>query len=213
ISPGSETRMSSQKGSRPAPTAAPASPHETISGGRPAQADERHYESWSAQARAQSEQLYALAMASINEGVYDWNVDTGEVYFSPQLRVMLGLEPDEMATANEWLERIHPDAVARYQRPPIAHFKAETARFESEYRYRVRDGTWRWARHHGIAQRGADGRAHRMVGATGDISETKQRERELHSARAEAAAARGDVERTREAMQTVLDNMNDGVML
>src|SRR5262249_28923533 len=122
-------------------------------------------------------------------------------------------EPDEMATANEWLERIHPDDVARYQRTLIAHFKGETARFESEYRYRVRDGTWRWARHHGIAQRGADGRAHRRVGATGDISETKQRERELHSARAEAAAARGDVERTREAMQTVLDNMNDGVML
>jgi len=52
-----------------------------------------------------------------------------------------------------------------------------------------------------------------MVGVTGDITEIKQRERELDVARAEAATARGDVERAREVMQTILDNMNDGVVL
>ena len=52
-----------------------------------------------------------------------------------------------------------------------------------------------------------------MVGVTGDITETRQRERQLQMAQAEAAAAQRDVEQTREVMQTVLDNMTDGVTL
>ena len=52
-----------------------------------------------------------------------------------------------------------------------------------------------------------------MVGVTGDITETRQRERQLDTARAEAIAAHRDVEQAREIMQTVLDNMTDGVTL
>jgi PAS domain S-box-containing protein len=162
--------------------------------------------------RAQSEERYALAMQSINEGVYDWDIETDEVYYSPALRRMVGLS-GEVTTSKEWHERIHPDDLPVYRRALIAHFKGETQRFECEYRYRLQDGSWRWARHHGIAVRGADGRARRMVGATGDITEIKQRERELHTARAEIAAARGDAEHTREVLQTVIDNLRDGVAL
>jgi signal transduction histidine kinase/CheY-like chemotaxis protein len=100
-----------------------------------------------------------------------------------------------------------------YRRALIAHFKGETQRFECEYRYRMPNGSWHWARHHGIAERRADGRARRMVGATGDITEAKQREHELRTAQAEAAEARGDAEHTREALQTVIDNMRDCVVL
>jgi len=164
-------------------------------------------------ADTESAERYALALASINEGIYDWNIVTDEVYFSPALRAMVGLSVDEQLTSKNWFDRTHPDDRLRYRRALIAHFKGETRRFECEYRYQMPDGTWRWARHHGIALRGADGRAYRMVGATGDITETKQRERELQTAKAEAAAARDDVERTHEVLQTVLDNMTDGVML
>jgi PAS domain S-box-containing protein len=164
-------------------------------------------------ADSESAERYALALASINEGIYDWNIVTDEVYFSPALRAMVGLSADEQLTSKNWFDRTHPDDRLRYRRALIAHFKGETRRFECEYRYQMPDGTWRWARHHGIALRGADGRAYRMVGATGDITETKQRERELQTAKAEAAAARNDVERTHEVLQTVLDNMTDGVML
>ncbi len=69
--------------------------------------------------------------------------------------------------------------------------KGETQRFRCEYRYRRSDGSWRWARHHGIALRDRLGRAYRMVGATGDITDSKRNERELHSARAEDPGASG----------------------
>ena len=166
--------------------------------------------------RAQGEpdvERYALALESINENLYDWNIETGEVYFSPSLRVMLGLSPQQPITLENWASLIHPDDRPLHAHTLIAHFKGETPRFECEFRYRAVDGSWRWARQHGIALRGPDGRARRMVGATGDITEKKQRERQFQTARAEAAAAQRDVEQAREILQTVLDNMSDSVTL
>src|SRR4029077_9282179 len=68
-------------------------------------------------------------------------------------------------------------------------------------------------RQYGVVVRGPDGRARRMVGVTGEITETRQRERQLDTAKAVAVAAQRDVEHAREIMQTVLDNMTDGVTL
>jgi PAS domain S-box-containing protein len=148
-----------------------------------------------------------IAMRSVNEGVYDWDIETDEVYFSPALRRMIGVAAD-VSTSAKWYQRIHPDDLQMYRSALVAHFKGETQRFECEYRYRTPNGSWRWARHHGIAVRRADGRARRMVGATGDITEAKQRDHELRIAKAEAEAARdaaerahSEVERTREELE------------
>src|SRR5438045_2615212 len=65
---------------------------------------------------------------------------------------------------------------------------------------------WRWSR-------SASGPARRMVGGTGATTGARQRERQLDTAKAEAAAAHRDFEQAREVMQTVLDNMTDGVTL
>ena len=94
-----------------------------------------------------------------------------------------------------------------------ALYKGEIPRLDIEFRYRGRDGTG--AGRASTASWCADptARARRMVGVTGDITETRQRERQLETAKAEAAAAHRDVEQAREVMQTVLDNMTDGVTL
>ena len=110
---------------------------------------------------------------SINENVYEWNLDTGEVYFSPSLYAMLGLRADQKLSLEGWAALIHPDDRELHRRMLVAHLKGETPRFECEFRYRAGDG-WRWARQHGIAIRNAKGRAQRIVGATGDITESKR---------------------------------------
>jgi PAS domain S-box-containing protein len=161
----------------------------------------------------QREERYALAMEALDEGVYDWNIELDQIYLSLQLRLMLGMSADEPLSSEQWRSRIHPDDLPRFRATLAHHLKGETQRFRCEYRYRRSDGSWRWARHHGIALRDRRGRAYRMVGATGDITDSKRNERELDSARAEALAARSDVERTREVMQIILDNMSDGVTL
>jgi PAS domain S-box-containing protein len=159
----------------------------------------------------------ALALESINENVYDWNVETDEVYFSPSLRRMLGLEPDQPITREIWAGLIHPDDQAGHRRLLVAHFKGQTPRFESEFRYYAADGSLRWARQHGLARRRPDGRVIRLVGATGDITEVKQREREFETVKAEVEAARRLVPSgatqalNEERYALALESINEGV--
>src|SRR6185295_17495297 len=137
-----------------------------------------------ADALTPSEERYALAMESVNYGLYDWNIETDTTYYAPNLRILLGL-----ATLNkpeDWSNRIHPSDLPMFRRRMIEHLKGETPRFLCDVRYRTEDGTWRWARQHGIAFRGADGRARRLIGAAGDITEIKQREFQLQAAQATA---------------------------
>src|ERR1051325_6732976 len=159
------------------------------------------------------ESRYALAVESISvgAGAYDLNLDTGMVYLAPALVEVLDLP--EYGPVSAFAAVVHPDDRPQHTRMIAALYKGEIPRLDIEFRYRGRDGTWRWARQHGIVVRGPDGRARRMVGVTGDITETRARERQLDTAKAEAAAAPRDVEQTREMLQTIIENMTDGVSL
>ena len=163
--------------------------------------------------RTDLESRYALAIESISvgAGAYDINLDTGMAYLAPALVEVLDLQ--EYGPASAFADVVHPDDHPHHTRMIAALFKGEIPRLDVEFRYRSRGGDWRWARQHGIVVRDAEGRARRMVGVTGDITEIRQRERQLDTARAEAAAAHRDVESTREMLQTIIDNMTDGVSL
>src|SRR5262245_21474032 len=124
-------------------------------------------------------QRYELLMGAINEGVYDWNVADDTVYYSESVKQAVGLPPELLKTAADWRNRIHPEDLPRYDAAFVALFKARTQRFECDYRYRALDGSWRWARQHGVAVRGRDGRVRRVVGATGDITGLRQTEQAL----------------------------------
>jgi signal transduction histidine kinase/CheY-like chemotaxis protein/HPt (histidine-containing phosphotransfer) domain-containing protein len=160
----------------------------------------------SGDARAHWAECYALAMEAMKEGVYDWNIEAGVIEQAPLREEVLSRWTDAPQTAEDWELLVHPDDVLGYRRALIAHFKGETRFLECEYRYRTRAGAWRWVRQHGIALRHADGRAYRLVGATSDITDFKQREAELQAVRAET-------DRTRDLLQIVLDNMTDGIAL
>src|SRR6476646_1988975 len=160
----------------------------------------------SSQRHAADEERYARALESINHGVYDWDIVKGSVYYSPLLRAIFGMSDDMVLTPAESGSRIHRDDLEQYRAAIVNHLKGATPRLLVEYRYLANDNTWRWARQSGIAQRAPDGRAIRLVGSTSDITDVKQRERDL-------AAARAEIESTREDMRTVLDNMSDGITL
>jgi PAS domain S-box-containing protein len=141
------------------------------------------------EALKQIQDRYALAIRAINEGVYEWDIVNGTAYFSPRVYEAIGLTPDHFKTPQDWRNRIHPDDLPNYDAALVAHFKGERDRFECDYRYRARDGSWRWARQHGVAVRDAGDRAVRMTGSTGDITDLKCAEEALRTSEERYALA------------------------
>ena len=125
-------------------------------------------------ALAASEERYNLVMEAMNEGIYDLNIASGEVFFSPHILALLDLKPTDTMAAEDGLKLLHPDDLPRFRQTLVEHFKGKSARFECEFRFRTSDGPWRWARQHGIAQWDAKGRAYRMTGSIGEITEAKR---------------------------------------
>ena len=115
-----------------------------------------------------------LAFEAFNEGAYDYDIVINRMSYSDRLRELLHVHASSLNTAEDWLALIHPADITGYRRAMSLHFKGQTERFEHDYRYRATDGAWRWARQHGIAIRDGDGRAMRLVGSAGDITELKE---------------------------------------
>ena len=127
-----------------------------------------------------SEERYALAARAANDGLWDWNLPTNRVYFSPRWKSLLGYADGEIENpANAWWDRIHPDDVELVKRA-FTHL-GETGKdtLEIEYRIRHRDNSFRWVETRGIAVRDAAGAAYRIVGSQTDITPRKEAEERL----------------------------------
>lgn len=134
-----------------------------------------------------SEERYALAVNASNDGIWDWNVLTNEVYYSPRGIELLGIRPDEDLTdINTWSDRIHPDDRKRVQDALDSHFVTREP-FDIEYRLSPTDGAVRWFRDKGQAVWDESGRVVRMVGCITDINDQRTLQDTLleqaHSAR------------------------------
>ncbi len=133
-----------------------------------------------------SEERFSRAMEAISDGLWDWDVATGNVYFSPGYFSMLGYEPEEFpAKPDAWLEMVHPDDRKRALAVEEACIRNDVPAFGVEFRMLSHDGTWRWILRRGkVIIRNADGRALRMVGTHIDMTERKQAEEALRESEA-----------------------------
>ena len=121
-----------------------------------------------------SEERYALAARGTNDGLWDWDLGTDRVYYSPRWKTMLGYEEEEIGEGpGEWLERIHPDDLPRLQAKISTHLEGASPLFEDEHRMRHKDGSYRWFLSRGFAVRDAHGRAYRMAGALTDVTDRR----------------------------------------
>ena len=122
----------------------------------------------------ESEERYALAARGANDGLWDWKLDTREIYFSPRWRQMLGYSDSEIRSVpEEWFGRIHPADRDQVMSEIAALQTGVTNELVSEYRMRHRDGVFIWMLSRGTAVRDGDGKAIRMAGSQTDITEGK----------------------------------------
>lgn len=127
-----------------------------------------------------SEQRYELAIQGANDGLWDWDIASGEVYCSPRCCEIIGRPKEqEHHTPDEILAGVHPDDYAHYRNTMIEHLKGYSSQFRCEYRTRQRDGCYRWVMKRGVALRQADGWAFRMAGSITDVHLHKQTEMRL----------------------------------
>ena len=129
----------------------------------------------------QSEERWQLALRGTNDGVWDWNIQTGEIFYSQRWKEMLGYDDSEIVdTIHEWRNRIHPDDLARVLQATQTHLRRDCPYFSAEYRLRCKDGSYKWILDRGQALWDDAGNPIRMAGSQTDISDRKRAEKAIH---------------------------------
>lgn len=132
------------------------------------------------EALRESQERYELAVCGANDGLWDWNLKTNEIYFSPRWKSMLGCKENEISnTPDAWFDRVHRADVERLKVQISLHLRGLTPHFQNEHRILHKDGTYRWMLSRGLAVRDANGQVSRMAGSQTDITKRKQVERQL----------------------------------
>ena len=122
-----------------------------------------------------------LAVNGTKDGLWDWNIETNKIYFSPPWKSMLGYEDDEFTNKFEsWEKIIHPDDIDKTKKDIIFSHNSKDGIYENIHRLRHKDGNWVWILARGKTIFNEHGKPVRMLGFHTDITKQKNLELELH---------------------------------
>ncbi len=127
-----------------------------------------------------SEERFELATEAADEGVWDWNLRTGQVYVSPRWKALLGYTDKELpSTLDAWTSRVHPEDLSEAMAGLEAYMDGKLATYDKTIRVRHHDGHYRWIKNRWMAVRDNSGVAVRIVGTASDITAHKRAEEKL----------------------------------
>jgi PAS domain S-box-containing protein len=123
---------------------------------------------------------FDLAIKGSNDGLWDWNIETNEIFYSTRWKQMLGYADDEIPNqGQEWGTRIHPDDYARVEKNMLSYLEGAIAEYAIEYRLQHKDASYRWILSRGMLLRDVHGVPYRMAGSHSDITKRKLAETAL----------------------------------
>jgi len=128
-----------------------------------------------------SDNRWKFAIEGTNDGLWDMNYKTNEVYYSKRWKEMLGYTEHELSNTEEtWRKLVHPDDLERIEFTSHLHFDNKTPNYASEYRMLCKDGSYKWILDRGkVVERDKAGKPIRVIGVHTDISERKALEKSL----------------------------------
>ncbi|MEB3213739.1 MAG: EAL domain-containing protein, partial [Leptolyngbyaceae bacterium] len=131
----------------------------------------------------ESKERYALAVKGANDGLWDWNLKTSQVYFSPRWKEMLGYAEESLEESpHEWFDRVHPDDLDILKSAIAAHLQGQTHHLKVEYRMQHQAGHYLWMLSRGVVVRDEKDAPYRMSGSQTDITLQKKTESQLFHA-------------------------------
>lgn len=133
---------------------------------------------------------YDLAVSGTNDGIWDWDLVSNEIYFSPVWMQILGYAPGELAAeTTTWSNNIHAEDIEAARRKLQSHLDGHSDMFHDTHRMRCKDGSYVWIQARARAVRDGTGHAVRMVGTISNVEQTKRYELALKAAKDQAEAA------------------------
>ncbi|MHC1728882.1 MAG: PAS domain-containing protein [Syntrophobacteraceae bacterium] len=147
----------------------------------------------------ESEARWQFAIEGADDGLWDWNVQSDEVFLSRQWKAMLGFEDHEIGTTmDDWDRRIHPRDKERVHADIKDHLDNRTPMYANEHCVQCKDGSYKWVLDRGkVIDWSEDGKPLRMIGTHSDITERKRAEAGLRN--------------SEEYIRAVMDNLPIGV--
>ncbi|QLG88936.1 PAS domain S-box protein [Chitinibacter bivalviorum] len=137
----------------------------------------------------QRDQLWKDAIEGAGHGVWEWNIASNKVTYSEAWANLVGFSLAELEDSHAiWESRIHPDDIKQTMLMRAKYLRGELPRYESEYRFLCKDGSYKWLLGRGtVVLHDAQGGPLRMIGTTTDISRRKEAEEALMANRAQLA--------------------------
>jgi two-component system sensor histidine kinase/response regulator len=128
----------------------------------------------------ESEKRYVLTLDAINDGLWDWNTQTGDAFFSPNYYSLLGYDFQEFpASYKSWRQLVHPEELESVEKQ-LKHSIENGKGFAIDLRMKMRSGNWQWLSTRGkVVERDTNGKALRLVGTLSDITHRKLAEQAL----------------------------------
>jgi PAS domain S-box-containing protein len=136
------------------------------------------------------EERYDLAVSGTNDGVWDWNIETNEVYYSPSWMRILGYENEPLpAEFSTWSNRIFSEDLEKIFVDIKKHLDGETEIYENTHRLQHKNGDYIWISTKGKCLRDDNDKPYRLVGTITDITEKIKAQEQLKIAKEEAESA------------------------
>ncbi|MFK5890309.1 MAG: PAS domain S-box protein [Flavobacteriaceae bacterium] len=126
-----------------------------------------------------TEKRWRFAIEGTKDGLWDLDLVTNVIYYSPQWKEMLGYQDDELENKVEtWKNLVHPEDLKRVNDLAQLHFDQKTAYYTAEYRMRYKDNTYKWILDRAkVTERNSEGKPLRIIGVHTDITKRKREEK------------------------------------
>ena len=126
------------------------------------------------------EARFQTVMNGVNDGLYDYNITAGSIYYSPTYKAMLGYKDNEFPNTLEMSHKlIHPDDLATTLEKVQQFINGDSLNYSNIFRMQHKDESWIWIHSRGVGFRDETGKIVRLIGTHTDITEHKNREEEL----------------------------------